>query len=118
MGAEVQRLRALVAEPEAEIARLGRKVRRLEARLPATAQANAARRAAAAAAAAEFAQKVVRHVQRLRLTRASTMEIAAALNEAGIATREGGEWSHRQVQRLLGRLDGSWAPPRRFRTEK
>ena len=66
------------------------------------AKAVEARQARADAKAADLAP-IIRDLQAAGKT--SLRAIAAALNEAGIPTARGGEWSSPQVMRLLERLD-------------
>lgn len=65
------------------------------------AEAQAKGSAATKARAAAFSLKILAHIQPLQYDGKSNAAIAAWLNNAGIATANGGTWTHVQVGRII-----------------
>ncbi|MCJ2011084.1 recombinase family protein [Methylobacterium sp. J-076] len=90
------RTKAALAAKKAQGVRLGNRTN--------LAEASKAGQEANARAAAAFAANVLPVITSIQAAGVSSLRaVAAALNERGVTTARGGEWSASQVQRVLGR---------------
>ncbi|WP_342112184.1 recombinase family protein [Methylobacterium sp. SI9] len=90
------RTKAALAAKKAQGVRLGNRTN--------LAEASKAGQEANARAAAAFAANVLPVIANIQAAGVSSLRaVAAALNERGVTTARGGEWSASQVQRVLGR---------------
>ena len=101
---------AALAEQEREFISIRTKAALAEAKdrgvkLSGLRDATGKRNQAVQAKAKERAEKVAGIIVPLRNQGASLRDIAAALNNSGVATARGGQWQASQVQRTLRRLD-------------